>query len=132
MTSDMPPPPPRNSTTTEEPPAVSQGVVSDSTKAQMPPPSENPSPSLPKSSQSNIEKSELRNTDAPQNDSNDESSASSSSSASESNGSEGEKKQERRSKVEVPYTIPTWSEPPCHKYYVEVLKDGSIIDQFDV
>ncbi|KAI7752201.1 hypothetical protein M8C21_022176, partial [Ambrosia artemisiifolia] len=34
--------------------------------------------------------------------------------------------------VTVPYTIPTWSEPPCHNYFLEVLKDGSIIDQLDV
>nr|XP_043606251.1 kanadaptin [Erigeron canadensis] len=32
----------------------------------------------------------------------------------------------------VPYTIPSWSEPPCHNYYLEVLKEGSIIDQFHV
>ncbi|MCL7023461.1 hypothetical protein MKW94_018686 [Papaver nudicaule] len=34
--------------------------------------------------------------------------------------------------VAVPYTIPPWSSPPCHPFSVEVLKDGSIIDQFDV
>ncbi|KAI3665792.1 hypothetical protein L6452_44426 [Arctium lappa] len=34
--------------------------------------------------------------------------------------------------LEVPYTIPPWSEPPCHNYFLEVLKDGSIIDQLDV
>ncbi|KAJ4833081.1 hypothetical protein Tsubulata_001057 [Turnera subulata] len=32
----------------------------------------------------------------------------------------------------VPYTIPEWSGLPCHKFYLEVLKDGSIVDQFDV
>ncbi|KAJ9683020.1 hypothetical protein PVL29_018849 [Vitis rotundifolia] len=32
----------------------------------------------------------------------------------------------------VPYTIPSWSEPPGHSFYLEVLKDGSIIDQLDV
>ncbi|XP_068637367.1 uncharacterized protein [Aristolochia californica] len=34
--------------------------------------------------------------------------------------------------VPVPYSIPPWSEPPCHSYSLEVLKDGSIVDQFDV
>ncbi|KAI3821248.1 hypothetical protein L1987_08811 [Smallanthus sonchifolius] len=29
-------------------------------------------------------------------------------------------------------TILPWSEPPCRNYFLEVLKDGSIIDQFDV
>ncbi|GLU10866.1 hypothetical protein SLE2022_276460 [Rubroshorea leprosula] len=32
----------------------------------------------------------------------------------------------------VPYTIPPWNGPPCHNFYLEVLKDGSIIDQLDV
>ncbi|CAK7335223.1 unnamed protein product [Dovyalis caffra] len=32
----------------------------------------------------------------------------------------------------VPYTIPEWSAPPCHKFSLEILKDGSIIDQLDV
>ncbi|KAM7520607.1 hypothetical protein LguiB_019569 [Lonicera macranthoides] len=32
----------------------------------------------------------------------------------------------------VPYTIPSWTSPPCHHYFLEVLKDGFIIDQFDV
>ncbi|WVZ05793.1 hypothetical protein V8G54_019139 [Vigna mungo] len=32
----------------------------------------------------------------------------------------------------VPYKIPPWSAAPCHKFYLEVLKDGSIIDKFDV
>lgn len=35
-------------------------------------------------------------------------------------------------KVVVPYTIPPWSGAPCHQFYLEVLKDGSIVDQFDV
>ncbi|KAI3884259.1 hypothetical protein MKX03_017099 [Papaver bracteatum] len=34
--------------------------------------------------------------------------------------------------VAVPYTIPPWSAPPRHPFFFEVLKDGSIIDQFDV
>lgn len=32
----------------------------------------------------------------------------------------------------VPYTIPSWSGAPSHRFYLEILKDGSIIDQFDV
>lgn len=34
--------------------------------------------------------------------------------------------------VAVPYKIPPWSASPCHQFYLEVLKDGSIIDKFDV
>lgn len=33
---------------------------------------------------------------------------------------------------EVPYTIPPWSCRPRHHFSLEVLKDGLIIDQFDV
>lgn len=32
----------------------------------------------------------------------------------------------------VPYSIPDWSGPPCHHFYIEVLKDGSIISQLNV
>ena len=32
----------------------------------------------------------------------------------------------------VPYTIPSWSAAPCHQFYLEVRKDGSIINQFQV
>ncbi|GFZ19010.1 SMAD/FHA domain-containing protein [Actinidia rufa] len=41
-------------------------------------------------------------------------------------------KQEQRSNVAVPYIIPEWSGPPRHNFFLEVLKDGSIIDQLDV
>ncbi|KAK3019131.1 hypothetical protein RJ639_002862 [Escallonia herrerae] len=49
-------------------------------------------------------------------------------------GSEGSCKNEQ-SPVAVavpPYTIPPWSEPPCHSYSLEVLKDGAIVHQLDV
>lgn len=42
------------------------------------------------------------------------------------------KKEQRPDNISVPYTIPKWSAPPCHQYFLEVLKDGSIIDQLDV
>ncbi|KAG5016775.1 hypothetical protein JHK85_022911 [Glycine max] len=32
----------------------------------------------------------------------------------------------------VPYKIPPWSAAPCHEFYLEVLKDGSIIGKFNV
>ncbi|CAA7055528.1 unnamed protein product [Microthlaspi erraticum] len=32
----------------------------------------------------------------------------------------------------VPYTIPEWSGPPCHKFQLEVLKEGAIVEQLDV
>nr|CAD1826650.1 unnamed protein product [Ananas comosus var. bracteatus] len=39
---------------------------------------------------------------------------------------------ERGGKSPVPYSIPPWSEPPTHRFFLEVLKDGSIIEQLDV
>ncbi|KAL5808185.1 hypothetical protein ACOSQ3_028876 [Xanthoceras sorbifolium] len=39
---------------------------------------------------------------------------------------------ESQQQSSVPYTIPEWSGPPCHRFYLEILKDGSIIEQFDV
>lgn len=33
----------------------------------------------------------------------------------------------------VPYTIPPWSEPPCHRYFLQLFKDdGSTSHQFPV
>ncbi|CAL1392540.1 unnamed protein product [Linum trigynum] len=40
--------------------------------------------------------------------------------------------QAQKQSFAVPYTIPEWSGPPCHKFQLEVLKDGTIVDQFDV
>ncbi|KAJ6766476.1 KANADAPTIN [Salix purpurea] len=43
-----------------------------------------------------------------------------------------EQEKEKSKVPSVPYTIPEWSGPPCHKFSLEILKDGSIIDQFEV
>ncbi|ESQ47146.1 hypothetical protein EUTSA_v10027659mg [Eutrema salsugineum] len=32
----------------------------------------------------------------------------------------------------VPYTIPEWSGPPCHKFQLEVLKEGAIVEKLEV
>lgn len=42
------------------------------------------------------------------------------------------KQEQRNGNVAVPYKIPEWSGPPVHEFSLEVLKDGAIIDQFDV
>ncbi|XP_028801053.1 kanadaptin [Neltuma alba] len=34
--------------------------------------------------------------------------------------------------VGVPYKIPAWGGAPCHEFYLEVLKEGCIIDKLDV
>ncbi|CAL0318762.1 unnamed protein product [Lupinus luteus] len=36
------------------------------------------------------------------------------------------------SAIAVPYKIPPWSAPPVHHFHLEVLKEGSIIDNFNV
>ncbi|KAF9684038.1 hypothetical protein SADUNF_Sadunf04G0076100 [Salix dunnii] len=43
-----------------------------------------------------------------------------------------EQEKEKSKVPSVPYRIPEWSGPPCHKFSLEILKDGSIIDQFEV
>lgn len=43
-----------------------------------------------------------------------------------------DKQDSRPQNIAVPYKIPPWSGPPSHNFSLEVLKDGSIIDQFDV
>lgn len=43
-----------------------------------------------------------------------------------------EKQEQRNNNTAVPYTIPEWSGAPCHNFFIEVLKDGSIIDQLDM
>ncbi|KAL3526645.1 hypothetical protein ACH5RR_011301 [Cinchona calisaya] len=96
-----------------------------------PPPPKTPNPSQPAPEPESEPESELEvqpSTDTPE------------SKPSELNDSDTEDagKDERKkdkgfsSNVAVPYTIPPWSGPPCHQYFLEVLKDGSIIDQFDV
>ncbi|CAL9102887.1 unnamed protein product [Musa textilis] len=35
-------------------------------------------------------------------------------------------------KLAAPYSIPSWSEPPAQPFFLEVLKDGVIIEQLDV
>ncbi|KAL1322919.1 hypothetical protein AAHE18_14G232800 [Arachis hypogaea] len=34
--------------------------------------------------------------------------------------------------IPIPYKIPPWSSAPCHEFCLEVLKDGAIIDKYDV
>ncbi|EYU44253.1 hypothetical protein ABFS82_08G035800 [Erythranthe guttata] len=44
----------------------------------------------------------------------------------------GKKKEQQNGTAAVPYKIPEWSAPPGHEFVLEVLKDGAIINQFDV
>lgn len=46
--------------------------------------------------------------------------------------SDGESRSRQSQNLAVPYTIPEWSKAPSQHFFLEVLKDGSIIDQLDV
>lgn len=123
--------------TAMETPGSNQDVLSTSSSTQTsmkPPPPKFLSNSDPNSSQ---EKSQSDTPVIPQSStepsgSGDDSSSSSVSSQSSKNIKEDQKQEQRSGAAAVPYTIPTWSGRPCHQFYLEVLKDGSIIDQFDV
>lgn len=60
------------------------------------------------------------------------SSSSSSTKDTSQTGRQQEKGFSNSTNIAVAYEIPEWNGPPCHHYSLEVLKDGSIIDQFDV
>ncbi|CAI9752773.1 unnamed protein product [Fraxinus pennsylvanica] len=47
-------------------------------------------------------------------------------------GVEEEKQEQRNNNTAAPYTIPEWSGAPCHNFFIEVLKDGSIINQLEI
>ncbi|KAA8530487.1 hypothetical protein F0562_005196 [Nyssa sinensis] len=136
MTTDMDPPPPRN---------PNSSITSDTTfatelqtntldkpsaiKAPMgPPPTKNPNPPNPDQLESQINERQEPYLNPVQNDPE----------STENTTGNSTTKQDVNSKPEVcpnvavPYTIPPWGEPPCHHYFLEVLKDGSIIDQLNV
>ncbi|KAK1438944.1 hypothetical protein QVD17_04757 [Tagetes erecta] len=135
MTTDMGPPPPRNLTTAttsdQSPPAETTTKTLDDTNKPLmgpPPPIQHlPQNTQPhKSLQPNQPQLPEDASAAPAGDSTtseDDDTSSESETKPSSNGGGG---------LAVPYTIPPWSEPPCHNYFLEVLKDGSIIHQFDV
>ncbi|XP_066378158.1 uncharacterized protein [Miscanthus floridulus] len=39
---------------------------------------------------------------------------------------------QRQQRARAPYSIPEWSTAPSHPFFLEVLKDGTIVDQLDV
>lgn len=119
MTTDMGPPPPRNPTSSDQPPST-ETLTDDTFKSPMgPPPSINPTtepqqpnenkPHLPDVTETVVDTTTSEEASIPE-----------------------VKFKEQKPSSNVPYTIPEWSEAPCHNYFLEVLKDGSIIDQFDV
>ncbi|CAL2249893.1 unnamed protein product [Prunus armeniaca] len=118
MTTAMAPPPdPVPETLSSEPAETSSSAIT--MKPPMgPPPAKNPSP--PPQSEAPIAEEQ------PQSNS----SINDSTEAAEDNAKQTLKPQSQG--FAVPYTIPPWSAAPCHQFQLEVLKDGAIINQFDV
>ncbi|KAH9739755.1 FHA domain-containing protein [Citrus sinensis] len=101
---DVPPPPPKLLAPAEEAPASCSTATT--TVARMgPPPPKNPNPNTENSSNDTPHQEEQPNSFAAP---------------------------VQKQPSSVPYKIPEWSGSPCHKFYLEVLKDGSIVDQYDV
>ncbi|WOG89277.1 hypothetical protein DCAR_0208514 [Daucus carota subsp. sativus] len=121
MTTTMGPPPPRTPATTTAPEPEPSTSTPKATVPMGPPPAPlNPNPPVPENPNSagdataNTEAADqLQSTDSNSND-------------------KQPKSQSQSPNAAVPYTIPPWSEAPCHKYSLEVLKEGAIVDQFDV
>ncbi|XP_074329125.1 uncharacterized protein LOC141666816 [Apium graveolens] len=119
MTTTMGPPPPRAPATTAA--AEPEPSTSTSTVPMGPPPTPlNPNPPLPENPSS-----------AAGTTTNTEPAAQLQPSNSNNNDKQSQP-QPQSPNVAVPYTIPPWSEAPCHNYSFEVLKEGAIVDQFDV
>ncbi|XP_075481022.1 uncharacterized protein LOC142521744 [Primulina tabacum] len=133
MTKSMGPPPPRNPSTAvaEAEPSVSEST--DTTELLSPP------PLPPNTSESEPESESYENHQGPQinphqTDPSENSTQLFNPADSDSITSDNVEKKGEHSKNDaaVPYTIPEWSETPCHHFYLEVLKDGAIVNQFDV
>ncbi|KAG6398409.1 hypothetical protein SASPL_139869 [Salvia splendens] len=129
MATSMGPPPPKNTTADE---AAAEPSTSKPTAMPPPPPPPrllNPSKPEPAAelSQGRQEEAELNTNSIISPGNSDQASNSS------ENPSNGETKQEQpNSNSAVPYKIPPWSAPPGHEFFLEVLKDGAIIDRYDV
>ncbi|XP_047962461.1 kanadaptin [Salvia hispanica] len=127
MATSMGPPPPKIATADD---AAAEPSTSKPTAMPPPPPRlSNPSKPEPAAelSQGREEEAELNTSSSVSPGNSDQASNSS------ENPSNGETKQEQpNSNSAVPYKIPPWSAPPGHEFFLEVLKDGAIIDRYDV
>ncbi|KAG6396135.1 hypothetical protein SASPL_142276 [Salvia splendens] len=126
MATSMGSPPPKNTTADD---AAVKPSTSEPTAMPPPPPRlSNPSKPEPAAelSQGRQEEAELNTNSSISPGNSDQASNSS------ENPSNGETKQEQpNSNSAVPYKIPPWSAPPGHEFFLEVLKDGAIIDRYD-
>ncbi|CAH8391516.1 unnamed protein product [Eruca vesicaria subsp. sativa] len=109
----MNPPPPRNPTRVPE----SESPAPTEVSSMKPPPPRNPNPP-------DLDTTEVANPNPELTEDSKEDSAA----------SESRNPPRARSAKQspVPYTIPEWSGPPCHRFQLEVLKEGAIVDHLDV
>lgn len=130
MTFAMDPPPPKSSYA-----ALLSTSESTSTSAMGPPPPKNPNQSEPERLEESSENPEKESELIPPNaaESSAEGSTNSTDKSDKGAPADGEMKLEQRNNdAAVPYAVPAWSGPPVHNFFLEVLKDGAIISQFDV
>ncbi|KAK7820784.1 protein phosphatase 1 regulatory inhibitor subunit ppp1r8 like protein [Quercus suber] len=122
MSMGMGPPPPKTLTLDTDQTSSNPTAM----KPPMAPPPENPEPNnsdtLPEATESSTT---TTTTETP-------SSSEEAEAEVEAEASQSQSQSEKVAAAAVPYTIPPWSAAPCHRFYLEVLKDGSIIDQFQV
>ena len=132
--SSMGPPPPKNPATSTDSPSQTLTLDEPSTSANPkvpmgPPPPKSQSTVQPNSSPTPFFEASTEVSEPSTEASEPSTEASESSAMQPGNNSTHHQKTQSAA---VPYTIPSWSEPPGHSFYLEVLKDGSIIDQLDV
>ena len=122
MSMGMGPPPPKTLTLDTDQTSSNPTAM----KPPMAPPPENPEPNnsdtLPEATESSTT---TTTTETPSSEAEAEAET-------EAEASQSQSQSEKVAAAAVPYTIPPWSAAPCHRFYLEVLKDGSIIDQFQV
>lgn len=133
MTTSMGPPPPKNPTADADTSAAAEPSTSESTNGSAMAP---PLPYEPELAAAPFEDGQQEvELNPPSIDTQENPAQVSNSSDNSSNGASAnsQRKQEQpNSNSAVPYKIPPWSGPPGHEFFLEVLKDGSIINRCDV
>ncbi|KAL6526298.1 hypothetical protein OROMI_029938 [Orobanche minor] len=134
MTTTMGPSPPRNSTAGDDEASTfesAQATVMDPPLARNPNPSETGREAGP--SENHKREPELNPTPSDTTENPAQLSNLNGNSNNDDASDDAGKTQEHQNRnAAVPYTIPPWSGPPDHQFFIEVLKDGAIVDQYDV
>lgn len=127
MTTTMGPPPPKNPSSSAEP--STSGSTNSSAMAP-PLPREPERAAAP--SECGQEEVELNSPSSDATENPPQVSDSSADSSSDDSADSQKKREQSNNNLAVPYKIPPWSAAPGHEFFLEVLKDGSIINRCDV